>query len=476
MNYYYIRLIFNCMNRLIKLTIILFIFALQACYKSPGNTDDKYRTTPAADSQLITSLIAKGQKLRNGAVDSLPAVAWELESVSRFRDDKNGLLQAAILKAYYYWLTTDYNTAMKVALEAMGNAEKWKQSAPVPELYAIMANIHKENTNYPAAFKDCTEGLKVARLNKDTSEIISLLGLQAMFTHGYYRKTGHPENDHTSLPMEFEALRMAESQPKYEKTRIRFYNNIGQAYKEMGKYDSALVYAGKAVALANKYNSTRSLTYSYNWLGEAYYYMGQREKGIAYMDSAIAISRKANLPYRQMEIYEAMHWCYLSNKNYEPAIATLKRSVKLRDSLQVAANEKQIAELQLKYNVNKKDQQIASLWATNKAISRNALWVLGALVVFGLSLGIILYQYRIIRRSNKLVKDNNEKLNDALLRIAHIQSHEIRQPLASIMGLMNVIKANKYKADKEVLENMDKVSNDLDLRIRALIKEAEINN
>lgn len=457
-----------------KLTIIIFLVLItQACRQGTSGGADKYHTTPSADSLRIRSLIARGQKLRNGAADSIPAVAWELESISKFRDNKNGIVQAGILKAYYYWLTADYSTAMKVTLEALDNAQKWKLTEPVPELYSIMANIHKENTNYTIAFKDCINGLKIARLNKDTSWIISLLGLHAMFTHGYYRKTRQPQNDHSSLQMQFEALKMAESQPKYEKMRIRFYNNIGQAYKELGKYDSALVFARKAVVLANKYNQPRSLTYSYNWLGEAYYYMGQHEKGIAYMDSAIAISRKSNLPYRQMEIYEAMHWCYLSTKNYEPAITALKRSVEMHDSLQVARNEKQIAELQLKYNMGKKDEQIASLWATNKDINRRVLWILAGLVIFGVSLGIIFYQYRIIKRNNKLMQVNNDKLNDALLRIAHIQSHQVRQPLASILGLMNVIKAHNYKADKEVLQNMDKVAQELDQRIRAVIKEAE---
>lgn len=462
------------MIKALKLTVIIFLaLTMQACRQTIGGDEDNYHTTPAADSQLIKSLIAKGQRLRNGVVDSLPAVAWELESVSKFRDDKNGIVQAGILKAYYYWLTADYATAMKVTLEALDNAQKWKLTDPVPELYSIMANVHKENANYDTAFKDCINGLKIARLNKDTSWIISLLGLHAMFTHGYYRRNHQPQNDHSSLKMQFEALKMAESQAKYEKMRIRFYNNIGQAYKELGKYDSALVFARKAVVLANKYNQPRSLTYSYNWLGEAYYYMGQHEKGIAYMDSAIALSREANLPYRQMEIYEAMHWCYLSTKNYEPAIAALKKSVEMHDSLQITGNEKQIAELQLKYNMQKKDKQIASLWATNKNINRKSIWMLAGLIVFLLSLGTILLQYRIINRNNKLMKVNNEKLNDALLRIAHIQSHEIRQPLASIMGLMNIIKANNYKADKDVLQNMDTVANELDQRIRAVVKEAE---
>ncbi|MES2278894.1 MAG: tetratricopeptide repeat protein [Bacteroidota bacterium] len=458
-----------------SISIIFLLLQILACQQ----TKDKelgYGASPTADSQRIKLLIATGKKFQNGSVDSLPGIAWELESISRFRGNKTGVIYAAIFKANYYWYTVDYATAMKMALDAMDVADKWKVHKPIPEIYSIMANIHKENGNYDAAFKDCINGLNEAKNNRDTTAIISLLGLRAMFTHGYYRKNGRPNDDHTSLDMEFEALKVAESKPQYEQMRIRFYNNIGQTFKEQGNYPKALLYANKAVVLANKYHQPRSLTYSYNWIGEAYYYMGQRDKGIDYLHKAIAITRQIEIPYRQMEIYDAMYWCYMSTKNYEPAIACLMRTTKMRDSLQVAKNEKQIKELQLKYDAGKKDRKIARLSQQYDDNNRKMLMILISMTFFVISLVIILYQYLFIKRSNKLIKINNERLNDALLKIAYVQSHHVRRPLASIMGLMNIIKANNYEADKEVLQKMDEVANELDERIRAVIKETEVND
>jgi tetratricopeptide (TPR) repeat protein len=447
-----------------------------ACRQAAKDTHSYGGSSLMADSLQIKTLIEKGKKFQNGNADSLPGIAWELESVSNLRDDKTGMIYASMFKAYYYWFTTDYATAMKVTLQALTNAEKWKIRQPIPEIYSIMANMHKENGNYTAAFQDCIKGLNEAKQNRDTASIISLLGLRAMFTHGYYRKNGHPQDDHTSLQLQFEALKIAESSPKYERMRIRFYNNIAQAYKENKAYDKTLMYANKAVVLANKYNQPRSLTYSYNWLGEAYYYMGQRQKGIAYLDSAIAISRRSALPYRQMEIYESMHWCYMSAKDYEPAIASLNRFNKMRDSLQIAKNEKQISELQLKYETGKKDKQIAVLDDLNSGKNRKIVWVSIGMFFFLALLIIILYQNVLIHRNSKLMKASNEQLNDALLKIAHIQSHHIRQPLASILGLMNIIKAHNYEVDKEVLQKMDTAAHDLDQRIRDVIKETEVGD
>jgi hypothetical protein len=43
------------------------------------------------------------------------------------------------------------------------------------------------------------------------------------------------------------------------------------------------------------------------------------------------------------------------------------------------------------------------------------------------------------------------------------------------MGLMNIIKADDYQAEKEVLVKMDQAAHDLDKRIRDVIGRAEID-
>ena len=60
--------------------------------------------------------------------------------------------------------------------------------------------------------------------------------------------------------------------------------------------------------------------------------------------------------------------------------------------------------------------------------------------------------------------------NKSLRRIAQIQSHEIRQPLTSIMGLLNTIREDKYVADKERLLMMEEAAIDLDRKIHAVVQ------
>jgi GAF domain-containing protein len=68
-----------------------------------------------------------------------------------------------------------------------------------------------------------------------------------------------------------------------------------------------------------------------------------------------------------------------------------------------------------------------------------------------------------------------EKQNTSLRKIAQIQSHDIRQPLTSIMGLVNTIKADNYVADKERLLMIESAALELDRKIHAIVQQTVAN-
>jgi hypothetical protein len=65
--------------------------------------------------------------------------------------------------------------------------------------------------------------------------------------------------------------------------------------------------------------------------------------------------------------------------------------------------------------------------------------------------------------------------NESLLKIAHIQAHEFRAPLTSIMGLMSLIKQDDYAAPKEYLELLEQAVYTLDGKIRQIITDVDSN-
>ncbi|RZL05811.1 MAG: PAS domain S-box protein [Pedobacter sp.] len=73
-------------------------------------------------------------------------------------------------------------------------------------------------------------------------------------------------------------------------------------------------------------------------------------------------------------------------------------------------------------------------------------------------------------------KHQEEKINDrnqALSKIAYMQSHDFRGPVASILGLMNMIREQDYQASKEYLKLLEEAAKDLDEKIHAVVKQTD---
>ena len=62
-----------------------------------------------------------------------------------------------------------------------------------------------------------------------------------------------------------------------------------------------------------------------------------------------------------------------------------------------------------------------------------------------------------------------KKQNSVLREVARIESHELRQPVASIMGVTMLMKENPQTNYPEYLELLDKSVNQLDERIRMIV-------
>jgi len=83
---------------------------------------------------------------------------------------------------------------------------------------------------------------------------------------------------------------------------------------------------------------------------------------------------------------------------------------------------------------------------------------------------IIGVSYNAINISDLKLKEQQSNAKDESLKaIAFIQAHEIRRPVSSIMGLMNIFKADGYQSSKEDLMMMERAVLELDEKIRLIV-------
>ena len=78
-----------------------------------------------------------------------------------------------------------------------------------------------------------------------------------------------------------------------------------------------------------------------------------------------------------------------------------------------------------------------------------------------------------MHQNNQIIKKSHAQQELALENIAYIQAHELRKPVASILGLINVIKATDHEVDKETIDKLDDAGKELDAKIRTIITHVE---
>jgi len=417
----------------------------------------------------LDSLIKRAEKNKNNA-DSLLNYISELKKFGQA--DKTAVVYTEYYTAQYASLKADFYKSMQMAVLSLNDAQKWKISKLLPAIYALIGNLHKENTNYPMAFIAAEKGLYAAKQNKDTAQIIDLLGIKAMFKRGYSLHFNLPVDKDSSLDLRLQGLKLAESNPKYERLCIPFYDNIAQHYNFVKDYAKAKYFAQKGIALALKYNQKRSLTYSYSSIGQAYYHTGDRKRGMDYLKKALQITIELKQPYRKMELYDEISGCYESSSDYKQAFFYLTKFRWLVDSLQVRTNEKQLGELQIKYETAKKDEALALLNQAALQKNRQLKWLFCGVLLFLLFTVILVYLYGVIREKNKELTTSNVQINEQSSKLQVLMKelhHRVKNNLQIVSSLLSLQASrvadkealNVLKASKQRIEAMSIIHNSL---------------
>jgi len=455
--------------------VLITVFLLSSCEKQkPQIINDNKEI-----ANELKSLYKRAEDYGSSKPDSLSIVGKEILEYGTRLNDRIAIVRGEKYIARSYWNKGNHSEAMKHAVISLRDAEKWGVQSEIPNIYGIIGNLHKEKQNYAMALNAADKGMSVAKAIMDTASIIYMMRLKAMFTQGIGANTKDTALIHRSLNMHLEGLKIAEMVPALEKARIPYYNNIAQVYVKRNQLDSAEYYVTKAISLAKKYDQQSSLTYSYTWLAQILERRGNLNTSLEYLRKALQISIQIQHPHRQMELYDYLMEGYRNDGKYKEALDAFTRFSQIRDSLQLLQNVRQVGELQVQYEAGKKDRQISALGEINEIRSKQTAGALAGLVLV-LGLAVVMFsQYRIIRRNNVILAENNRKISEQSEKMNMLMKelhHRVKNNLQIVSNLLS-LQGNRLTDDdaKKIIKAGQQRIETMSIIHRSLYSQETVN-
>lgn len=212
-------------------------------------------------------------------------------------------------------------------------------------------------------------------------------------------------------------------------------HNIGYLYKEQGKLDEALAYYLKSLKLIKEIKNKYGLAVSYEAIGGIYKLRKEYKKTISYFENSLEMARVIGDSAQIESVLLNLSEVYEKTGDTQQALTYYKNAVAIRDSLMGNESRRQIAELETKYELTQKEQEIKLLNKDQKLSDQQRNLLIGLLVSIFLISALIYSRQRLkVRKSQELLAKERE-VDQLKSQFFTNVSHEFRTPLTLILGV-----------------------------------------
>lgn len=198
------------------------------------------------------------------------------------------------------------------------------------------------------------------------------------------------------------------------------YNNIGNTLLKNKKFSEAKIYINKSLAINKLRNKDYNLATNYTNLATIAYEEGDSKAAVIFFKEAYFYAERSKSIEKIRDVVQQEAWFYKKTGNFEKALERQEAFYVLRDSVFNDERAKLMAEMETKYETEKKEKLLAEAHAelvqTELEVGRKNTMIYGSLglaVILGL-LGYLFYNQQRIKNS-QLQKES--ELKEALARI-----------------------------------------------------------
>lgn len=393
---------------------------------------------------------------------------------------------------------SDYVHAMDHAVKALALYESLNA---VDRKAVVLENIgilFFRQHNYEKAQSYYLKASEIFNLNKDSISISRNKGNLGVL----YSKTGSYDMAHSEF---VEAIKLNRKLENDRSVEINL-SNLGLLEFRRGDYDRALMYYDSAQVMANVMSLRLSYATNLGGIGNVYVRKASLnadhldkemlDKGIRYLKMAIDSCNGLKSVDPAIGFYETLSKAYMMREDYKSALDVYQEGERLKDSIHSVSNRVSIENKEALHqlavadqNLQLKDQELRIKdLELNKSRQTIALYILGVIILIITGV-VIAFLWRKARIKNRKLKESNDlyagKIEEQLAslkkhatvldEITYMQAHHVREPVATILGMVEHfnLKDPHDPMNVFIIENLQRVAGQLDVAVREVINKKE---
>lgn len=364
----------------------------------------------AAASKLVVALVAKGDEhqKRHENKESLPPY---LEALSLQEKELAAAPSAHLLNkiGLAELILGDYEKALDHLLRSLAVAEKKGERTYITSSSYLIGYVHRDLRNFDLALSYFNAAHESALAADDQYYAIMALN-EIGNLHVYAERFAE------AIPYKERSLQMAR-QFADRKLLATCLHDMGHMHLSQDRPSDALPYFQESLAISREVGGDREIIIILLNTADANRRLGRFTAGLACLDEARPLAEKSGVLKLLSDIFETYSRIHEGMKDYPQALAYQRRYQELRERLFNEEKAKQTAEMQARYEVEKKqgenellkqEKQIAALALDKQRNQRNFLFYLALLVML---LAAVLYsRFRVKARANRKLESANSQI------------------------------------------------------------------
>ncbi|MEM7038245.1 MAG: tetratricopeptide repeat-containing sensor histidine kinase, partial [Bacteroidota bacterium] len=403
----------------------------------------------AQDTHRVNILTQLADQVGKKSIPQALKYAHEAQDLSTRLNFTKGIYASAIDLAQLYRDQNDIDNILKYAFIAMEIAQKENRRDRLATTYNVIANGYTYNDEHELAQEYLKKCRSIALEIGDTS-----IAATAAFNIG--NSYLFQERFAEALPIFKENLPLFERDDYFLAVAIS-HNNIGRCYFGLGQYETAQESYKVAYDMKVKLGNPKSLLATRQNIGEALTAQKKYQAAEELLLATLSTADSLGVPTSKMEGYQHLANNFVAQGRFEEALAFNEKFINLKDSLQREKNDSYGK--MLRESITFKDQEIEIERLEREQEAQEARDQIQQVIIWGAAVAILIFVILMIVlvRSNQ----NRKKANEALTRLNRekdgllgMVAHDLKAPLNSTLGIIDLLKGQGLSAQQDQLLSM----------------------